>query len=96
MTYTQSRPLSRGHFGDTALGLCLLRPKASNNPTLSCTLRLGHSLSRDVHGDFGRAVPQEFLHNLYVFPVTLQQGRVGVAERMHPIFLLIPALFAAG
>jgi len=77
MTYGQSRFLCRGHFGDTALGLRVLRPKAGYDSSLNGPFRLGHGLSLNVHGDFSRAVPQEFLHDFYAF------SAAGCPDRMH-------------
>jgi len=45
-------------------------------------LCIGYGLSVNVHRDFRRAVSQEFLHNLYVFAVGVQQRCVGVPKRM--------------
>ena len=34
----------------------------------------------NIHGHFHRAVPQQFLHYLDIFPVRLQKRRVGAPE----------------
>ena len=72
------------------MGLGVLRAKASNDPSLRCAFRVGHGLSTDIHGDFSRSVPQKFLHDFYVFPIGMQQCRVGMPKRMPPDIFTYP------